>query len=104
MGAGAFKTAHTVRLVLLVPTMSGIGSHAHKTIIIKHPYTCHPGQFNEGPFKHLGVREESEKLFHKANVLYWMKALFKPGGTGRILHKMMIVIMAPYYRKCDSEK
>ena len=77
MGAGAFKTAHTVTLVLLVPTTSGIGSCAHETIIIKCPYTHHPGQFNEGPFKCLGVREESEKLFCKANVLYWVKALFK---------------------------
>ena len=77
MGAGAFKTAHTATLVLLVPTLSSIRSCTHKTIIIKCPYTCCPGRFNEGPFNCLRVREESEKLFCKANVLYWAKALFK---------------------------
>ena len=77
VGAGAFKTAYTATLVLSKPTMTGIGSHPHETIVIKHPYVHRPDQFFTGPFKRLPVKEEPEKLFCEANVLYWVKALFK---------------------------
>ncbi|KAG9312435.1 hypothetical protein JVU11DRAFT_6819 [Chiua virens] len=79
VGAGAFKTAYTATLILSKPTATGIGSKPHETIIIKRPYIRRPNQdpFSTGPFKRLGIKEESEKLFREANVLYWAKALFK---------------------------
>lgn len=77
IGVGAFKTAHTATLILTNPMASGIGSRVPDNIMIKCPYLHRPDQFNEPPYNQLGVKKECEKLFHKANILYWAKVFFK---------------------------
>ncbi|KAG9308116.1 hypothetical protein JVU11DRAFT_12516 [Chiua virens] len=77
VGAGGFKTAYTATLLLLTPRETGIGSKPCENIIIKRPYIRRPGQYNNPPFRHFGVKEESEKLFREANVLYWAKSLLQ---------------------------
>jgi len=63
--------------VLSKSTVTGIGSSPHESIVIKHLYNHQPDQLAEVPFKCWEVKEESEKIFREANILYWSKALFK---------------------------
>ncbi|KAG6371949.1 hypothetical protein JVT61DRAFT_8963 [Boletus reticuloceps] len=77
LGAGGFKSAYTATLLLSKTRETGIGSRVCDTIVVKRPYIrqgkCNPAP----PFKRYGLKEESEKLFREANVLYWAKSLFQ---------------------------
>ena len=76
IGAGGFKTAYMATLLLSKLTQTGIRSQPCENIIVKCPY-IHQGKIYGPPWRHLAVKEESEKLFHEANVLYWAKSLFQ---------------------------
>ncbi|KAH0836823.1 hypothetical protein J3R83DRAFT_8590 [Lanmaoa asiatica] len=76
IGAGGFKTAYTATLLLSKLTQTGIGSQPCENIVVKRPY-IHQGKICGSPWRRLAVREESEKLFREANVLYWAKSLFQ---------------------------
>ncbi|KAH0826042.1 hypothetical protein J3R83DRAFT_7452 [Lanmaoa asiatica] len=76
IGAGGFKTAYTATLLLSKLTQTGIGSQPCENIVVKRPYICQ-GKICGPPWRRLAVREESEKLFRGANVLYWTKSLFQ---------------------------
>ncbi|KIM55287.1 hypothetical protein SCLCIDRAFT_30449 [Scleroderma citrinum Foug A] len=65
VGVGAFKTAH-------------IGSVPNHDIVLKWPYINDaPDGPACPPFTQFTLKDESNILYHEANVLYWAKALLK---------------------------
>ena len=76
IGAGGFKTAYTATLLLSKLTQTGIGSQPCENIVAKRP-SIRQGKICGPPWRCLAVKEESEKLFCEANVLYWAKSLFQ---------------------------
>ena len=71
VSVGAFKTCEVVRLNLYPPRSVGLGSRTNQEIVVKRPYDGEPGP----PYAQLSLANESTKLFHEANILYWLKAL-----------------------------
>ncbi|KAF9232882.1 hypothetical protein BU15DRAFT_67057 [Melanogaster broomeanus] len=74
VGVGSFKTAHLAQLTLTPPPPAGLGSEPRHAVIMKRPY-IKKGQLPGPPYTRLGIKDELEKLFREANVLYWAKAL-----------------------------
>jgi len=79
LGVGAFKTAQSAQLMLSPLTCSGMGSSPNYEVILKRPYiNDFPANEPAGPpFSWFALKDESNILYHEANVLYWAKALLK---------------------------
>lgn len=73
----AFKMAQAVQLMLSPLHPSGLGSQPNHPIVIKWFYIGHETAGSSSPFMHTSLGEESKRVYHKANVLHWAKALFK---------------------------
>ncbi|KAI6006423.1 hypothetical protein EDC04DRAFT_2583001 [Pisolithus marmoratus] len=81
LGVGGFKTAHAAQLVLTPPAPVGLGSLPHHDVVMKRPYYKPSDPVaqskSEIRFNRYVLSQEVEKLFCKANVLYWAKSLMQ---------------------------
>ncbi|KAI6009123.1 hypothetical protein EDC04DRAFT_2906734 [Pisolithus marmoratus] len=77
IGVRAFKTAQMAQLTLLPLRDSGIGSSANHSIVLKRPYIGDYPNEARPPFTHYTLKDECNILYHKANALYWAKALLQ---------------------------
>jgi len=79
LGVSTFKTAQSAQLTLSPLTCSGMGSSPNYEVVLKRPYiNDFPANEPAGPpFSRFALKDESNILYCKANVLYWAKALLK---------------------------
>ncbi|KAG6371002.1 hypothetical protein JVT61DRAFT_10721 [Boletus reticuloceps] len=70
LGTGAFKVTRFAQITLNPLRARSLGSQPNEAIALKWPYLS-----TSTGHARLSLVEESSKLFHEANCLYWAKAL-----------------------------
>ena len=104
LGVEGFKTAHAAQLILNPIAPAGLGSLPHHDVVMKRPYHTSgtgntTGDKSKIQINRYILRQELEKLFREANVLYWARSLRWVSSTALMVR--MLVVSAKYPRECS---
>ena len=104
LGIWGFKTAHAAQLILNPVAPAGLGSLPRHDVVMKKPYHTSgtgntTGDKSKIQINRYILRQELEKLFREANVLYWARSLRWVSSTALMVR--MLVVSAQYPRECS---